>query len=69
MSKLVSITQGARELRISLSLLRYPEQHRILPLAQRIEGLNRRVYTDDDFVALRKWREKVSGGKGEGDAA
>ncbi len=59
MQRLISITEVARTLCVSPSLIREAEKRGVIPAAQRIEGLNRRVYTDADLAALREWRKRV----------
>ena len=54
MSDMVSTGEAARQLGVSMSLLRKLESIGVTPPAQRIAGLDRRVYTTVDLEALRK---------------
>ena len=54
MSEMVSTGEAARRLGVSMSLLRKLESIGVTPPAQRIAGLDRRVYTTSDVEQLRE---------------
>ncbi len=54
MSGMVSTGEAARQLGVSMSLLRKLESIGVTPPAQRIAGLDRRVYTPIEVEELRK---------------
>lgn len=54
MSQVMSIGQAARELGVSPSLVRKLEQIGAAPPAQRIAGLDRRLYSIEDVEQLRR---------------
>ena len=54
MSNLVSSGEVARQLGVSQSLLRLLEREGATPPAQRVAGLNRRVYTVGEIEFLRR---------------
>jgi DNA-binding transcriptional MerR regulator len=54
MSEMVSTGEEARQLGVSMSLLRKLEATGVTPPAQRIAGLDRRIYTPLDVEVLRK---------------
>lgn len=54
MPLLVSTGEVARELGVSVSFLRKLELIGVSPPAQRIAGLDRRVYRPEDIEALRQ---------------
>ncbi len=54
MSQVMSTGQAARELGVSQSLLRKLESIGVAPRAQRIAGLDRRLYSAQEVEALRQ---------------
>ena len=54
MSQVMSTGQAARELGVSPSLLRKLERIGVAPPAQRVVGLDRRLYSNDEVEALRR---------------
>ncbi len=54
MPPLVSTGEAAKELGVSVSFLRKLELIGVSPPAQRIAGLDRRVYRSEDVEALRQ---------------
>jgi len=54
MSEMVSTGEAARQLGVSMSLLRKLEAIGVTPPAQRIAGLDRRIYTATDLDVLRR---------------
>lgn len=54
MAKVMSTGAVAKHLGVSTSLLRHLEKIGATPPAQRIDGLDRRVYTASDLEILRR---------------
>ncbi len=54
MTQLMSTGQAARQLGVSVSLLRKLEAIGASPPAQRVAGLNRRFYTTNEVEVLRE---------------
>lgn len=54
MSELMSSGEVARQLGISLSLVRKLEREGVTPPARRVAGVDRRVYTTIEVEALRQ---------------
>ncbi len=54
MAQLMSTGQAARQLGVSVSLLRKLEAIGASPPAQRVAGLNRRFYTSNEVEMLRE---------------
>jgi len=54
MSEMVSTGEAARQLGVSMSLLRKLEAIGVTPPAQRIAGLDRRIYSTQEVETLRK---------------